>query len=432
MCLPADPRLPPRRTQVCDMETIRFYTLAKLLALVVLSSLFLLPFGLSPEKSPFEFLHYPTVAFQSLFIFAVLMRQDCRASLSTLTSLQRLSLAALFIYIAGVSFFSPIPAAFFLAQFWLIHVAFFVALVCFYRTATAIDQNQIWLTLGVAGLVHVAAFLFAWAIWPELILSSVFPVFENIRFLGYFVAPASVAMAFWFVLNRDCASLAFICFLAASFYCIYTGSRGGAAGTTVGMMAGAIYIYAFKLRIDTRRALILVLATVVLFVLAALLPQLPWPPLLGRAVQEQSATQLLSARDILWVHVARVIEDRWLWGYGPAFVNHVLQIVLGPANFDELLINTRNTHNIVLQLLINWGVVGTVIFATTILSFASSIWKALKTRPASSVFSLVVLVTMSVHSLVSGVFFYPYSTILGIIAFAALTCFSTVGIRSAK
>lgn len=414
------------------MEKISLATLSNLLALVVLSSLFLLPFGLNSEKSPFEFLHYPTVAFQVLFISAVFMRQDCRASLSTLTSLQRLSLGSLFTYIAVVSFFSPIPTAFFLAQFWLIHIAFFVALVCFYRTAPSVEANSIWLMVGLAGLVHVVAFLFAWAIWPDQIRSNVLPVFENIRFLGYFLAPASVTMAFLFVLQRGCPWLAVVCFLAATFYLIYTGSRGGAVAISAGMMAGAVYIYVFKLCSNLGRALVLVIATLLLFVFAALLPQLPWPPLLGRAVQDQSATQLLSSRDILWALVANVIEERWLWGYGPTFVNHVLQIVLGPENLDELLINTRNTHNIVLQLLMNWGVVGSVIVATTVLSFGSDIWNALTTRPASSVFPLVVLVTMSVHSLVSGVFFYPYSTVLGIIGFASLACLTTGGMRSKK
>lgn len=103
------------------MERLSFSTLTGLLGLVVLSSLLLLPFGLNAEKSPFGFLHFPTVAAQMPFTVAVFLPKVCRHCLTTLTQMQRLLLTTLFIYAAAVSYLSPIAAAFVVLVTMLVH-----------------------------------------------------------------------------------------------------------------------------------------------------------------------------------------------------------------------------------------------------------------------------------------------------------------------
>jgi O-antigen ligase len=406
------------------LDRLGSQVLAHLLSFVVLSSLLLLPFGLDANPSPFVFLHLPTVAAEFLFIVAVFLRPDCRRYVSSLTGFQGLLLATLFVYVLWVSFISPIPTSFLLGQFWLLHIVFFVALICFYRSSELADEDPIWMVFGLAALLHVGAFLCAWALWPEQIRMNALPAFENIRFLGYFVAPASVVTAVLFATRRDYLLLPFLCFLAASFYIIYTGSRGGAVGIVAGLMAGAAHFKLKRQKVPASRVIILIIAIGLLILTSELLPKLPWAPLFDHAhlSPDQSSSQALNGRQELWADVGAAIKERWMFGYGAAFVTHVFSYALDPTVIQNSSTEFRNTHNIVLQLLLHWGVIGSLLIVVTALAFARNICRALTQKPDRALIPSVVLVTMLVHSLVSGVFFYPYSTVIAIIAFASVAC----------
>lgn len=391
--------------------------ISAVLGLVFLSSLVLLLFGLNPERGPFEFLHVPTALAQVLFICVVVLKTDWKQQLMTMTFGQRALLALLFGYVFFVSFASPIPSALLLAMFWLIHIVFFLSLVVFYRASFMHQNDMIWRVLGVASLVHVAAFLFAWVVWPALVRDHILPVFENIRFLGYFVAPAVVVMAMMFVTRRDAAILPLASFAAAAFYIIHTGSRGGAVAIVAGVSVAGAYLAWHHRPVPRGRVMILLAVTAALLILSGFLPKLPWPPLLDRAMADASntGTDALSGRGWVWSVTLDAIRERWLVGYGPAFLVHVYILVLDGAE-----VGVRNSHNIVLQLLLHWGVLGSVLILATGLSFARNIRAALAMKPDHALLPLVALSTMLVHSLVSGVFFYSYSTVIAIVAFAIL------------
>jgi len=391
--------------------------IAAVLALVFLSSLTLLLFGLKPERGPFEFLHVPTALAQLLFICVVVLKTDWKQQLTTLAISQRGLLALLFAYVFFVSFVSPIPSALLLAVFWLIHIVFFVALIAFYRASFMHESDMIWRVLGIASLAHVTAFVFAWALWPEQVRDHILPVFENIRFLGYFVAPAVVVMAMMFVTRPNAAILPLVSFAGAALYIIHTGSRGGAVAIIAGMIVGAAYLGWHRRRVLGSRVLILLAVTIALLFLSAFMPNLPWPPLFDRAVADVGSPGLvaLSGRDWVWSVTVDAIKENWLIGYGPAFLVHIYILVLDGAE-----VGVRNSHNIVLQFLLHWGVLGSVLILATGMSFARNIWVALTMNTDYALLPLVALSTMLVHSLVSGVFFYSYSTVIAIVAFASL------------
>ena len=405
------------------MDRARFQLLWALLGLVVMSSLALLFFGLDPQLAFIRFLHYPTVIAQLVFTVAVLMREECREQLLSFTRAQALLLLALLVYVPTTSFFSPIPAAFFLSQFWMLHILFFVAVLAFFRTKPDANDDAIWLSLGVAALIHVIAFLFAWAIWPEQIRLEHHPAFENIRFLGYFAAPAATVMAIWFLTGTTRWMLAFLCYLAAAFYLIYTGSRGGAVAVVAGFGIAVAYVARKRLPFAFTNLIALVAATCLLVFLSMLLPKLPWVPLFDRAVevaQAASSTQALTSRNLLWSDVSVAIKERWLLGYGPSYVSHIFSLALDPSSIQYPNESIRNPHNIVLQVLLHWGVLGALIIAAIALAFARDIWSVLMTQSQRALLPFTAIATMLVHSLVSGVFFYPYSTVIAIIAIARL------------
>ncbi|MGJ8623368.1 MAG: O-antigen ligase family protein [Yoonia sp.] len=393
-----------------------------LLALVVLSSVSLLVFGLDPAPGPFVFLHIPTVIAQVVFTLGVFLRRDCRAALSGLTQTQQILLSAVVVYIVAVSYLSPIETAPFLANFWVIHVAFFLALLCYYRTVVMDGADPVWTVFAIATAIHVAAFLLAVFIWTETIRVRTLPAFEHVRFLGYFVAPAAAGMAMYFVTRHERLALPLLGFTAGTFYIIYTGSRGGAVAIVAGLVIGAAYVGFMRQKIYVSRVVILLCLVATGVYVAGLLPRLPLPPLFDRAVAvvDQTNTELMSNRNLLWADLVTVIKERWLLGYGPVFVTHAFSFAIDPSELRYDSPDVRNTHNLPLQLLMNWGVLGTVLMIATACTFLRNIRTALTQRLDLALVPATVLVTMLVHSLVSGVFFYPYTIVIGIIAFASL------------
>ncbi len=178
-----------------------------LLCAVVMSSLPLLAFGLNPEPGPIEIMQVPTTLAQIAFIFAVALQVGVGKLFAPMTNIQRGLIGTLVIYVLFVSFTSPVPSAAILAPSWVVHIFFFVALVSFFSRADPDRTEIIWTVLGLTALLHVCAFLFAWGIWPEEIRQNRLPAFDNIRHLGYFLAPAAAMAALQFVMRRDYAIL---------------------------------------------------------------------------------------------------------------------------------------------------------------------------------------------------------------------------------
>lgn len=384
-----------------------------LLCVVVLSSLSLIPLGLKDPYRTFEVLHVPTLVAQILFLCVVAVQPNVRSILAMMPRAQLLSLIALFSYVYWVSVTSPIDFALFLGMFWLVHILFLVALIVFYRTVRPHGEDPIWMILGVAGLLHLIAFLIAWAFWPDNVRQTELPAFVSIRHLGYFMAPVFAATATLFLTRKNNLFGPFICFSAAAFYIIYTGSRGGAVATFAGMMLIGFFAKWHGKGFPIQRVGMLVAAIGALMVLCEFLPPLPWPALFSRAVEVAGETgaDMLTGRDELWKVAWLVIKDNWLFGAGPSWLVHVV---------ESPQFATSNPHNIILQLLSQWGVVGTLLVLITVLTFARNLLCALTLKPEQALVPAAVLLTMCVHSLVSGNLYHTYTIAVAIIAFASL------------
>ena len=384
-----------------------------LLSAVVMSSLSLLVFGLNPEPGPIEIMQLPTTLAQIVFVFAVVHQVGMRNLFAPMTHIQRGLIGALTIYVLFVSLTSPVPSSSILAPAWIVHIFFFVALVSFFSHAQLDRVDKIWTALGLTALIHVCVFLTAWALWPQDIREGHLPAFDNIRHLGYFLAPAAAVMAVQFVMCIEKVLLPLTCFAAAVFYILYTGSRGGAVALVAGLMLSGAFMAWHRQRVPLSRVVILIGVTGVAIIGAELLPALPWKPVFGRGVDAMSQTgaEILGGRSHVWKFASLAIQQNWLWGYGPAFMGQIPEYLGAPY---------RHPHNIGLQLLLHWGALGTVIVLGAVLSFAPRVWTALRNQPFLALMPVTVIATMFIHALVDGGLFYPFSTVLAIIAFASL------------
>ena len=387
--------------------------LVLLLSAVVMSSLTLLVFGLNPEPGPIEILQLPTTVAQIIFIFAVVMKVGIQNAVAALTRIQRILIGTLVIYVLFVSFKSTVPSSIMFAPSWIVHILFFVALLSFFNNADDTGPDTIWMVVGLTALIHVVVFMIAWAIWPDAIRQGKLPAFDNIRHLGYFLAPAAAVMAVQHVTRMEKPLLPLLCFAAAVFYIIYTGSRGGAVALVGGLAMTGVFMIWRRQNVSIARAVVLIVITVLAVIISELLPSLPWKPVFGRGVDaiSQTGTEMLGGRSQVWSATLVAIEQNWLFGYGPAIMGQVPEYP-GPSY--------RHPHNIGLQLLLHWGAFGTFIVLATALAFTSKIWTALHSWPSLALLPFAALLTMFIHALVDGGLFYPYSTVIAIIAFASL------------
>lgn len=388
------------------------------LNIVVMSSLALLAFGLRTPTGTIEVLQLPVAFMQVYFVSAVLLQVGWQGFVAPLTKIQLGLVAMLVFYVVLVSMLSPVASAQILAVSWIIHILFFVALIAFLDTKEPIETRVVWTALGLTALVHVGAFLFAWALWPDEIRQMNLPVVGNIRHLTYVLTPAAAVMAIRFIMRSGNALSSIVFFAAPAFFIIYTGSRAAAIGVTIALLATGIYSICKRENFQLRRVLLLVVLIAFLVVLAELLPPLPWGTIAGRWFEAFSASgpEFTSARNEAWPLTMKAISQNWVWGYGPALQHEIPHQTPWPDRLPLLY----QPHNIGLQLLLHWGGVGIIIIAFAIFSFSSNILKALRDDPALAILPFGILIAMLTQALVDGNLFYPFSVAIAIVAFAIL------------
>ncbi|WP_342071493.1 O-antigen ligase family protein [Yoonia algicola] len=355
----------------------------------------------------------PTTLAQIAFIFVVALQVGIKNLFAPMSPIQRGLIGVLVVYVLFVSFTSPVPSSALLAPSWVVHIFFFVALISFFSRADPDRIEIIWTIVGLTALLHVCAFLIAWAVWPEEIRQFRLPAFDNIRHLGYFLAPAAAMAAVQFVVRRDKALCPLLCFAAAVFYILYTGSRGGTVAVAAGLTVAGVFMVWYRQQVQPSRVVALLVITCIAIVISELLPSLPWKPVFGRGVDaiSQTGTQMLSGRREVWTFAAIAIQQNWLWGYGPAIMGQIPEYQGLPY---------RHPHNIVLQVLLHWGLIGTMLILGAFMSFIPNVMSALRRQPALALVPLSLIATMCIHAIVDGGLFYPFSTAIAIIAFARL------------
>ena len=322
------------------------------------------------------------------------------------------------IYVVFVSASSQVPSALVFAPSWVIHILFLLALVAFFKDVGLEQSDVVWTALGLTAFLHVCAFLIALALWPDEIRRMNLPVVANVRTLTYFLMPAATVMGVLFVTRLEKALSSVLLFAGAAFFIIYTGSRAATTGVIVGWLAAGAYCAWFRQKIQINRTLVLFAVLVFLVILAESLPPLPWGTIVDRWFEALSATgpEFSSGRNEVWPRAMKAISQNWVWGYGPALQNEIPHQTPWPDRSNVIY----QPHNIGLQLLLHWGLLGTLILALTIFSFSANIFYALRNEPALAIPPFAILVAMLTQALVDGNLFYPFSVVVAIIAFAML------------
>jgi O-antigen ligase len=307
------------------------------------------PGGRSPAQALVQAFYLPIVGVE-LFVVAVALREGLIGAMRR-WSWPRLATAALLLLVTVAivtAIVAPNPlAARIWTGYWLVHLlfGFSVAHLCT-RSLGRLDLVLAYL-LGFAVFV-AGALLFATRVTdPGFDWVHAWPAVTHIRHFGYY-ATAMIALCIGLAATeRRRRVLAWLLvFSTGGFaFALWTGSRGTIVGVAGALLAGLIFIPAVRrIVVWAGTALSLALGALI----ASLLPA--HGPLMGfgrTIAQTVDSGDVSTGRTQIWLNALGAIEKRPVFGYGEAQMATV-------APFGTL----GQTHDVILQILLAWGVVG--------------------------------------------------------------------------
>ena len=294
--------------------------------------------------------YYLPIVAMELFVILVAVREGMIAAMRRWTW-HRLPAAALVLLVAiaiATAIVAPSPAA---ARYWtflwLVHLLFGFAVA--YLCTSALRQRDL-IAAYLAGFVTfvTGTLLFATQVTdPAFDWIHSWPAATHIRHFGYYAA-AMIALCIGLSATERRPRRLALLFVLGTFgftFALWTGSRGAILG-----VAGALLV-ALTVIPDMRRTVVWAGTLLSLGLGAALATLLPaHGPLMGFG---RTITQTVESGDVstgrmqLWLNVLGAIRESPWFGYGE---NQMFTV----APFGTL----GQTHNVILQVLLAWGVVG--------------------------------------------------------------------------
>ncbi|MEM1377856.1 MAG: O-antigen ligase family protein [Pseudomonadota bacterium] len=318
---------------------------------------------LDPQRimvsEPTKFRLIAVFTIELLFFIAVLKRTDW---LQTAFQLPHKAVTAIIACVLIIAFsrvvFVPENASLTILRTtaWIGHILFGFALysVLIQRSANTLAHFML-LSVPAAAFAYVALISAQWIINgpPTGEYCALFqPVFLNIRYTGGITAVAAALLTFY-AINVAKGPNAKLCLTVGAIFLWAFLSYSGARGGFIAVSAALIFMLVVARSKENMR---LVAASAGIIVLGSLLPLLlPTPECGNFGIWERFASKLASddvssGRIEIWYAVLSLIEGRPFFGHG--------EIIL----FERFAhFQIAQSHNLVLQFALTWGVVGAVL-----------------------------------------------------------------------
>lgn len=236
------------------------------------------------------------------------------------------------------------------------------------------------------------------------LLAQRMPYHANVRhfsYLGYLAAASALALS---MLSQRLAFTGLLLCTAALFGIVQLGSRGGLLGWITFLLA------AFALSRERRRLVALGIGATIMAIgtswLLSELHLLNSDSLIARGQHGDLAGA--TGRLSLWADVLRAIMVRPWWGYGPD--GHRVLDCCGA--YGPYIARTVQPHNVILQLLEEFGSIGTILIGALVVRLAAERpgprgWRALARAHRDVAMLLAILAGLLAYGLVDGPFYYP-------------------------
>ncbi|WP_417317420.1 O-antigen ligase family protein [Emcibacter sp.] len=295
---------------------------------------------------------------------------------------------------------------------FLIHFFFALSLIDIFRKTSPTDRSYISATAIIGILLFlpfffVATFLIS-ANSEAFNWSTDLPAFSNVRHLSFTMAIVIMLLAF----ARPCMEIKdgrylyiFPVLLSACWTILFWSGGRGSILATFSTLAICTAIFTWRSKKSWIR-----LNLFAIFTGAFLSILLPAPNdsygifrLYDDTIDSQSINQLSASRLTIWKETTEhIIEAPWT-GFGP---NQTVYLVEFGDGF------VIHPHNIVLQALLAWGVIGGIVFlgfiVTPLLSSALSLRKV-KDMPPVSLAGFALALMLFVHAFVDSTLYHPFT-----------------------
>ena len=373
---------------------------------------------------------------QLVFIAAFALLQAWRVAWLPLIRDNRwiLVLTLAWVVSVSVSFYtSPLNLQFLtVAQFryaeTLVHIFFFLSLYVSNQLSPLPIRKILIAIVFSNALVVVHAFL-TWHYSPEpnvhteSMWSNYFPMSGNIRHAGFnmLVAVAAAIGLVFSAKNKVDALLGALGLLLVCGCLVWLGGRGSMLSLIIGI-SFAWWVVSPKVFLWKKAA---VIGSVLLsVVLAEQLSQFKFNGLrnsVSKSVAAEDFNRLSSGRLVIWQDSMEKLEGHWVMGFGSQ------AYLMLP---DRVVRKTSSPHNVFVQFLLEWGVIGTLLFsalfATLLYNIACVSTQLHGQSERGLVFSAsAIVVALSAHGLTDGTFYHGKASFY--LALAAALCFAFTG-----
>ncbi len=405
--------------------------LGRRLSWLLAAVLFFGELGLTPERSDLRFWYESTwITLFTLFLFVILYLSTTRrlAHLARRAAPWRSPMALsvwLWISVVTVSFFCSTqvdvenPLVRMRLAEYIVYILFFVVLQDFFSRYRP-EFRVIFSGVIAAALVLTLAYFLgritetepsgAWGL-PMLHFGAL-SFNDNIRRLGYLLESALVLLLYWSMVPLRNRIFPIVVAAALFLFLLWLEGRASLLGLYA---VGVLYLFIEgKKRGWTKRSMILATALAIAVPVGSYLLGFGHTgSVIDRTLSAPSLDSASSSRLELWSAMLREWWSRSPWiGTGP-------QSLLAYPGMGSGIIHP---HNFLLQFLIEWGVVGTVLFLWLLGSLLYRGWRSFRrggeSRPARLTAGLAI-VALSVTGLLGGIYFFSQTVLILLIMYAA-------------
>ena len=235
----------------------------------------------------------------------------------------------------------------------------------------------------------------------------------NVRQLGFVaitLCALSAALAF-----SSAGKVRWICLAGFLLSLVFTNMIGGRAAFVANIVTLAAVVYLADPAKWARNAIMvsLVFTAAIPLSLIYSAPDPNWGfwRIIGRMNDSPEATDFSSGRFAIWKEAIELILQRPLLGHGEAQYKFYAQDGLGPFN---------HPHNLLLQFLFQWGLIGTAAALLIALGVARRALPKIATQRSIIVSAGAVVLAMVVMGSLDGNFFYPQPMMIVALSLAVM------------
>ena len=376
-----------------------------------------LPDGVSEPEAFSRRLSFPVLLIEMIVLLAAMARgfEPIRAMAGLPRSGRAALLGLLLIGFGTALFAAPQPGwALIRTSITLLHALFALAAAWLVSRDRAMLRRWLWPAIAAGAVAYgLIAHLFAMLIAdPARFDWMIFGLgVTHLRQIGFYaVVGTSAALGLAAVRGGRGAFLLWAAVAALLFsLSFWSGTRSSIIACWGAALVGALIVP----RLRTMRAFGALGLSTAAGALVSLV-NVPASPYFGLArnlgVSVETPDELASGRITIWTGTLRAIFARPLFGYGEGQFRFVVPEGLGFFN---------HPHNSLLQIALQWGLVGLALSLVLFIAFARRVFEA-RHRDVENAPALLVATSLLIYSLCEGTLYHPYPIMILAVAAAFL------------